>query len=427
MVTESSILRRHADFRRFWAGHTASVLGSQVSAVALPLVAALTLGAGASGVAAVATASYLPNVVLTLLVGRWLEARRRRRIMVAADLLRAAAMVAIPLCHLSGLLNLPLLVGLALLIGAATVVFDIGGFAYVVSLVDRPDLTAANRATQGSTTAAQVAGPGLAGGLVQLVGPVGALVVDAVSYLLSALGVAGARRAELAPPAPAAGAGILAGLRQLAGNPVLRALTVHAATYNGAAQVFVVNLIVYAVTVRNLAPGLYGLALSAGGAGAFLGTMLAPRLSVRLGYGRAFAAALCLSCGMPLAIAALPGPGVALAAGIAAVQLLAGAGLGAANVLSVTLRQVVAPHGMLTRTNAGYRLCTFGTLPLGGALGGLLGHAMGSRAAVAVGAAGMALSALPMLARRIRSVIRPEDAVLAPVDGAPVPTASAPC
>ncbi|MFB9234881.1 MFS transporter [Plantactinospora siamensis] len=415
MVTgRRSILARHRDFRWFWAGHTASVLGSQVSAVALPLVAALTLGAGASGVAAVATAGYLPNVVLTLLVGRWLEARRRRRVMVAADLIRAVAMAAVPLGYLLGLLSLPVLVGLALLIGAATVVFDIGSFAYTVSLVDRPDLPAANRATQGSSTAAQVAGPGLAGGLVQLAGPVGALVVDAVSYLLSALGVASARSPERPPAPPAAGAGILTGLRQVAANPVLRALTIHAATYNGAAQILVVNLIVYAVTDRHLAPGLYGLALSAAGAGAFLGTMLAPGLAGRLGYGRAFASALCLSCGTPLAIAALPGSGPTLAAGLAAVQLVSGAGLGVANVLSVTLRQVVAPEGALARTNAGYRLCTFGTLPLGGALGGLLGHAVGSRAAVAVGAAGLALSALPMMTRRIRTVARPEDAAPAP-------------
>ncbi|MFC7546453.1 MFS transporter [Plantactinospora sp. GCM10030261] len=269
------------------------------------------------------------------------------------------------------------------------------------------------------STAAQVAGPGLAGGLVQLVGPAGAIAVDAVSYLLSALGVAAARRPE-PPPAPSeAGVGILAGLRQLAGNPVLRALTGHAATYNAAAQILTVNLVVYAVADRGLTPGAFGLALSAAGVGAFAGTMLAPRLAARLGYGRAFAAALGLSCGTPLLIALLPGTGNTLAVGLAAVQLTSGTGLGVANVLSVTLRQVVAPAGALTRTNAGYRLFIYGTLPLGSAAGGVLGSAFGSRAGVAVGTAGLVVSALPMLARRVRSIIRPEDAAV------PEPTAPA--
>ncbi|GII78741.1 MFS transporter [Sphaerisporangium rufum] len=417
VTSPTGVLRRDRDFRRFWLGHSVSAMGAQVTAVALPLVASLTLGAGPAGVAAVATAAFLPNVLLPLLAGHWLERRRRRRVMIAMDLFRAAALLVVPLAHLAGLLSIPLLVAVAFAVGAAGVVFDIGGFAYVPSLVAERDLPAANQAMQGSTTAAQVAGPGVAGMIAQLAGPAPAVAIDAASYVASAAGVAGARRPEPPPAAAGAPSGILDGLRPIARNPFLRALTAHAAVYNCAAQILTVNLIVFAVTERGLGAGLYGLALSASGAGALLGTLVALRLAGRVGYGRAFAAALVLSTGTPLLLAALPWRGGALAAALAAVQLVAGVGLGAANVLSVTLRQVIAPRGALARTNGGYRLLIYGVLPIGSALGGVIGQAAGCRAGVAAGAAGMALSALPMFARRVRSLREPGDAAPGRLDG----------
>ncbi|GAB3966814.1 MFS transporter [Plantactinospora veratri] len=412
-VTRPGLLRRNQDFRRFWLGHTISVAGTHVTAVALPLLATLTLDAGAGAVAAIATASYLPNLVLPLLVGHWLERRRRRRVMVLADLVRAAVLLTVPAAYLADVLSVPLLVAVAFAVGSASVVFEIGGFAYVPTLVDDADLAAANRATQGSTTAAQVAGPGLAGGLAQLVGPALAVLVDALSYLGSALGVAGARRPEPAPPPEEVPTGILAGLRTVAASPFLRALTAHATIYNGASQVVTVNLVVYAVTDRGLGAGLFGVALSAAGVGAFAGTVVALRLADRLGYGRAFAASLALSTGAPLLIAVLPGRGAALAASLAVVQVVSGVGLGCANVLSVTLRQVVAPRGSLARTNGGYRLLIYGVLPVGSALGGVLGQAAGARTGVAVGTFGLVVSALPMLGRRVRTLRSPQQARVA--------------
>ncbi|WP_446219640.1 MFS transporter [Micromonospora sp. IBHARD004] len=172
----------------------------------------------------------------------------------------------------------------------------------------------------------------------------------------------------------------------------------------------IVHLVVWVVTDRGLGPGLFGLALSAAGAGAFLGTAVSLRVAARLGHGRSFACALTLSTGTPLLIAVLPGAGTSLATALASVQFVSGVGLGVANVLSITLRQTVIPRGGLARSNGGYRLLNYGVLPLGSALGGVLGHTVGSRAGVAVGAVGLAASALPMLTRRIRSLRSPEDA-----------------
>jgi MFS family permease len=406
----AGLLRRDRDYRWFWMGQTVSVFGTQVTALALPLVAALTLGAGAGGVSIVATASYLPNVLLPLFAGNWLERRRRRRIMILADVVRAAALAVVPLAFAVDVLSLGLLAVVAFVVGAASVVFDVGSFAYVPTLVEEDDLPGANRAMQGSLTAAQVAGPGVAGLLVQLAGPARAVGVDAISYLASIFGIAAARRPE-PPPVPDDGpSGVLEGLRRILVNPFLRALTAHAALYNAAAQILLVNLVVWVVRDRGASPGVYGLALSAGGAGAFLGTMLALRLAARLGYGRAFATSLLFSTGLPLLIAPLPFYGAALGVALAVLQFGSGAGLGSANVLSVTLRQVVAPRGSLARTNGGYRLLIYGVIPVGSALGGILGQGLGTRVGVAIGAVGLAISALPMMRRRIRSLRDPKDA-----------------
>ncbi len=401
------MLRRDQDFRWFWTGHTVSAVGTQVTAVALPLAAALTLDAGAAGVSAIATAGYLPSALLPLLAGHWLEHRRKRGVMVATDLIRAAVLAVVPIAWWYDALTLPLLVAVAFVVGAAAVVFDIGAFAYLPDLVAADDLPAANRALQGSSTAAQVGGPGIAGLLVQVLGPAWALLADGLSYLASAAGIRAARRPEPEPAARDARSGIGEGLRQIKVSPFLRALTAHAAIYNLSAQIVVVNLVLLAVKDRSLTAGGYGLALSAAGVGAFLGAMLGLRLAARLGYGGAFAASLTLSTGVPLLFAFLPGHGATYGILLGACQFLAGIGLGSANVLSVTIRQLLIPKAALARSNGAYRMFTYGVLPVGAALGGVLGGAFGSTTAVAIGAAGLALSALPMATRQIRTLRDP--------------------
>jgi predicted MFS family arabinose efflux permease len=262
---------------------------------------------------------------------------------------------------------------------------------------------------QGSSTVAQVSGPGLAGVLVQALGAPLALFVDACSYLASIMGLTAARRPEPAVE-PGARGRLRDGLALLLRNPYLRAVTTHATIYNAAAQIFVVNLVVWVVRERSVSPALYGLALSAGGVGAFVGTMVALQLAARLGFGRAFAASLTLSCGVPMLTALLPWHGSPMASGLAVLQAVAGAGLGSANVLSTTLRQTVIPLDQLARTNGAYRNLNFGSIPLGAAAAGILGEAFGSRCGVAVGTIGLAISALPMMAPAIRSLREPQDA-----------------
>jgi MFS family permease len=413
------LLRRSRPFRWYWVGQSLSFFGSQVAAVALPLVAALSLDAGPAGVSAVATAAMLPNLLFSLLVGNWAEGRDHRRIMIPADVVRALLIAVIPVAWLAGALSLPLLAVVAFLTGVTGIFFEISGFAYVPSLVPARDLAAANRAVQGSSTVTEVAGPGLAGLLVQGVGPPLAMVVDAVSYLASALGVLLGRKpadhrraggsADEAPEGTEP-TGVAQGLKVLFGNPYLRALTVHAAAYNLAEQIVIINLVLWAVQGQGVPPGAYGLALSAGGVGALLGTLTALRLADRLGFGRAFAVSLLLSCFVPLLLAVAPLRSVALATVVGGVMLVAGIGLGNANVYSLTLRQTVIPRSLLTRSAGAYRQVMYGSIPLGSALAGVIGELAGTRLGVLIGSVGLALSALPMLTRRIRALrdLRPE-------------------
>jgi MFS family permease len=409
-VADASVglLGRDRAFRGYWIGQSLSFAGTQVTAVALPLVAALTLDAGPGEVGAIATAAMLPNLLFSLLVGHWLEGRQHRWIMIPADLVRAVLLALIPLAALGGWLSVPLLVVVAFLAGVAGVFFEIAGFAFVPSVVGTDDLPAANRAVQGSSTVAQVAGPGLAGLLIQAVGPALAILADALSYLASALGIAAGRPGRTGVAADTAPterrAGVTEGLRLLLANTYLRALTLHAAIYNLASQVFTINLVLWMVQQRHVSPGAYGLALSAGGVGAVLGTLTALHLADRLGFGRAFAASLLLSCFVPLAVAGLPLYGAALAVGVAAVLLISGVGLGNANVYSLTLRQTVIPIDQLTRTVGAYRQIMYGSIPIGSALAGVLGATAGTRVGVAAGSVGLALSALPMLRRSIRKL-----------------------
>ncbi|HEX5115066.1 MAG TPA: MFS transporter [Pseudonocardiaceae bacterium] len=397
------LIFRHRDFRWFWTGQAVSVMGTQVTAVALPLVATLDLHQGAGAVGAIAAATYLPNVMLPILAGLWVENRRRRPILIGADAVRVTTLTLVPVAAALHLLSLPLLVIVAFAVGAASVVFDVSSFAYVPGMVADDELAGANQALQGSMTAAQVAGPGVAGLIAQWLGPAPAILFDAASYVASVIGLAGARQPEPAPVHRDTERGrVLAGVRSLIGNPVLRALTIHAATYNVGSQILLINLLVWLVTDRHVSAGIYGAALSASGVGAFIGTLSVLRLSRRLGFGRTYVLMLVLFTGVPLVLASLPMTGATLGLVVAAVQIVAGVGLGAANVLSVTLRQSAVPRSALARSIGSYRLLIFGVIPLGSVSAGLIGAHLGSQTGVAIGAGVMAISGLPMLQRRVR-------------------------
>ncbi|MCC9173482.1 MFS transporter [Arthrobacter sp. zg-Y179] len=414
------LLRTDRSFRRYWLGQGAASAGAQVTGIAIPLVTAIALDAGPAAVSLVAAAGTLPYLLFSLVAGHLLQGRDQRRSMVAADIAQCVLLAQIPLAWAGGWLSVPLLAAVTFLSGCCALIFGLSAFAFVPALVADQDLAPANRAVQATRTVTEISGPGLAGLLVSAVGAPGALIATMLGHLASAAGVVSSRPREqhsvAAAPSPTASmpAGeenpnavpgsapgkrptLLTGLRILFGDRHLRALTVHAATYNAAEQILMLNLILWAVQQQDVGVGAYGLALAGAGVGGLLGTLTALRLADKAGLGPAFAVSLVLSCAVPLLLPVWPVTGWTLAAVIAAVMLLRGIGEGNANIYSLTMRQQLIPREELTRSAGAYTQVMYGSIPLGALLAGVVGATLGVRAGVLIGALGLVLSAVPML------------------------------
>src|SRR5512132_1839212 len=227
MVTESRGLWHHPAFLKLWAASAVSDVGSQVSALALPLIAALTLGATPWQMGLLSAAGAAPILFVGLFAGVWVDRLRRRPLMIAMDIGRAAILLVIPLASALGLLRIEILYVVALLVGALSVLFDVAHLAFIPSLVEREQLVEGNSKLQTTTSVAQVAGPGLGGVLVGLLGAAFAVLIDALSFLASALLIVGIRVKEssrVASDAHGVVAEIGEGLQVVVAHRILRAL-----------------------------------------------------------------------------------------------------------------------------------------------------------------------------------------------------------
>ena len=398
-------LWHHRDFLRLWAGETVSLFGSQVTELAMPLVAVYTLSANARQLGLLNAARFAPFLLVTLLAGVLVDRHRRRPILIGSNLGRALLIGLIPLLAAAHWLRMPSLYVLAFAVGVLTVFFDVAYLAYLPSLVDRRVLLEGNTKLQASASAAQVGGPGLGGLLVQLFGAPGALLADAVSYLVSVATLGGIRTGEPQPPAVTADARVWQRLRHDIGeglrvtftNPLLRPMAGLAATYNLFEQAIITVFVLYAIRRLGLSAGLLGLVLSAGAAGALLGSVTAGAAGRRMGIGVAFLGGVVVECAAMLLVPAVRGPLGLVVPVLVAAFALNGLGLGLTNVYAVSLRQTSTPDQLLGRVNASYRFLSFGSIPLGALLGGFLGQALGLRPALTIAAVALLSTILWLL------------------------------
>jgi predicted MFS family arabinose efflux permease len=349
--------------------------------------------------------------------------------MVAADVVRAFVLLAIPVSHLLDVLTLELLYSAALVNGAMAVVFDLAYLSYVPTLVSRDLLGSANGKLEGSRSAAQVVGPGAAGGLVALVGAPLAVLVDALSFGLAA-SLVGRIRARERDPAPKAErapmrAQLREGIRYVLRQPYLRVLVLATATWNLFVAMVMGVFLVYAVRDAGVSPGVLGIVFMLGNLGTLAGAFLSQRLARAAGIGRTIvAAALLASAGLVL---------VPLAAGRSAVPVLVLAiglfsfGAIVFNINQLTLRQTITAPRLLGRMNSVVRFAYWSTSPAGFLLGGAIGSAAGLRTAIWIGVAGALAAWTPALFTslpRLRTLPEPseEPPLGADLDEAPVPT-----
>ncbi|MGH2534335.1 MAG: MFS transporter [Thermomicrobiales bacterium] len=391
-------LWRHPDFLRLWAGQSISVVGSEITLFAMPLVAVLTLDAAAGQMGLLLAAGYAPDLLVSLLAGAWVDRVRRRPVLIATDIGRAALLASIPLAWAFDLLTMAQLYAVAFGVGVFSVFFRAAYFTMLPSLVEREFLVEGNGKFELSRSVARIAGPGLAGWLVRLLGAPVVLLLDAVSFLVSALCIRAIRAPE--PPAPSGKRAIRGeigeGLRFAFGNPMLRAMTATAGTFNLFGGLIGALFVLYATRELGIGAGLLGTVIAVGAIGALMGALLAARLSGRIGIGPAAVGGIVLASGSQTLIALAGGPAPVAAAILVANQALFGFGAMVFSINTQGLRQVVTPVRLLGRLQASSAVVSMGTLPFGALLGGKLGEAIGLRPAIAIGAAG-ALLAVPWL------------------------------
>ncbi|MFF4816403.1 MFS transporter [Kitasatospora sp. NPDC001309] len=393
----------HRDFRLLLTGAAAAQTGSQVTLVALPLVAVVVLDATPFEVGLLTAAETAAFLLVGLPAGAWLDRMRKLPVLIRADVVRGLAVGSIPPAAAFGVLTMPQLYLVALVTGVATVFFDVAHQSLLPAVLPREQLVAGNGALETVRSSAQIAGPGLGGGLVQLLGAPLAIVADACGYLASALLLARIRvEEELPEPEPGRSlrAEVAEGVRFVLGHPLLRAIATATAVSNLFAAVLMAVQTVFWVRVLDLSPGAIGALLSASAVGGLAGALCAGQLSRWVGQARLiwlatvvtapFALLWPLSGGGPGAVLFGVGSGVVLFGAVAY------------NVAQVSFRQSVCPPELLGRMNATMRFLVWGTLPIGALAGGAVADWAGPRAALWLCAVGFLLVPVPLLLSPLR-------------------------
>lgn len=398
-------LWRHPDFLKLWAGQTVSQFGSQITLLALPLTAALTLHASAANMGFLAAAGTAPFLLFGLFAGVWVDRLRRRPILIATDMARFALLSLIPILALLDALAIIDLYVIAFLVGVLTLFFEVAYQSFLPALVGRAQLVDGNGKLETTRSAAQIAGPSAAGALVQLATAPVAIAVDALSFLASALFLGLVRTPE-PPPAPAAArrrlrSEINEGLRAVMDNPLLRATMASAGAVNMFGSLLFAVFVLYALRI-GIGAGLLGLTFAVGNVGYLCGAFLTRPITRRFGIGPTICAGLTILtfCGLLVPLAG--GPLIVSVPCLMLAQFARGFGGTLFNINSVSLRQAITPDHLLGRVNATSRFISTGALTVGSLAGGTLGAVFGLRPTLFIGAVGGLFAVVWVLCSPVR-------------------------
>jgi MFS family permease len=385
-------LLRQPEFLKLWAAQSISMLGDQVTLLALPLTAVLTLDASAAQMGFLVAAELMPHLLFSLFAGVWIErVQRRRRLMIAADLARFALLVSVPIAAAFDALGFAQLYGVAFLIGTSAVMFDISWATLFITVVPRRDVVDANSKLSLSRSLSYVVGPSVAGFLVQaLTAPI-TLLVDAVSYLWSALFLTRIRSEE--PPLEEDGQesvrrSLRTGFAFVLRDEFIRPELLCVATINFFNFVFHAIFVLYATRELGVDPALLGLVLGAGAVGGVVGAVLAPRVEKLIGLGAAFTLGAVL---FPLPLVLIPlasGSEARIVAMLGLAEFFCSVGVMILDVNAGSLMLFRTPDRLRSRMAGTFRFVNMGIRPIGALVGGTLGTAIGLHTTLWIGVLG---------------------------------------
>ncbi|WP_240801822.1 MFS transporter [Streptomyces sp. A1136] len=414
---------RNRGFALFWASQSVSFLGTQITYVALPLTAVVVLHATPMEAGLLGALESLPFLLFGLFVGVLVDRRARRPILIAANLIRFAALAWIPAAYALDSLTVPQLLVVTFVVGTMTVFFEISYMSYLPGLVGRDRLMEANGKLQASASTAEVAGPGIAGGLIGILSAPAVIAVDAVSYLVSALALT-RMPADTAPPADPDAEGkksVWASLREgfsLVGRtPLLRWCTIAVFFLSLFFSSVMAVYFLYLVREAGLSSAAVGLIVAVGSVGGLLGALLSERLTARLGVGPTLIGAVALPAFGFLLLSTVDGNslGAAVLAGVA--TFIGFFGIPVWDVTVISFRQAITPEHLQGRVNATVRSISWGTLALGSLMGGALATTLGLRETIVLSAIGLFVPSLIVLVspvRRMRELEHPAESAAEP-------------
>ena len=394
-------LWHNRDFVRLFTAQAVSTFGSLITRPALPFLAILALNATPVQIAVLRAADYVPGFLIGLFAGVVIDRLRRRPVLIAADIGRALIIGSIPLAAFLGKVYIEQIFIVALLASTLTTFFDVGYESYLPALVPAPRLFEANGKVAASMSVAEVSAFGIAGWLVQIFTAPVAILIDAITFVLSAGFIAGIRTPEVRTAQIAQQPGVIRdiseGIGILAREPTLRAIAAALAALEFSFGILGTIISLYALRELGFSPGPLGLIFAVGGAVSLIAAIFAGRITSRFGAGPTMVGGLVLTA---VGILLLP---LAHGAGLMAFVLLVGQqviGDGGATIFDIdqsSLRQTLAPAHALGRINAATRSAGLGATLLGIAVGAFLAQGAGYRVAMVTGAAAVLLGALALL------------------------------
>ncbi len=405
-------LWRHAEFRKLWVGQATSLVGSQMVGLALPLTAVIVLDASPIQMGAITAVSALPALLFGVFFGVWIDRRKRRPILIAADIGRALLLLSIPVAHQLDSLTIELLYAVAIGMGALSLVFEIAYRSFLPAVVSRNQIVEGNSKLELARSGASVAGPSISGVLIQAITAPFVLLFGAAAFAISAV-IYGLLRVAEPDPVPAtspdgraqsAVAGIAEAVRFIRRNGTLIGIAGAQSTIGMFNAVFETIAILYMVRELDLSPGLLGAIFAVGSIGLVIGAAAASRLTGRIGIGPVIMLGILLIPAGDVILPLIGGPTVVIVPALMISEIFVAVGFVLYSVGQVSLRQAITPDRLLGRMNAIMTVSSRSTIPAGALLGGILGELIGLREALIIAVIGEATAVLWLFYFRIWAV-----------------------